>query len=554
MSGWWGRPLVCSLLVATACSPVTDPGGGGDASPGMHILEIEAAGMGAGVVRSTPEGIECGDTCRAEFPAGSVVSLTAHSEVDTHFGGWAGACSGRERCEVTMDGDQSVGVLFAKSGAARWVAGFGGELHDQVEHIVVDGEGRVIVAGVFHGDVEVGDELLMSSGADQPVRDAFVLALDAGGELLWMYSITGSQAKYVDDLAVDSSDDVYVVGSFTGALAGLGCVSKGGNDVYLLKIDGERGTPMWSDCYGGTGQDLSRAVTIDVNGDVWAAYTFSSEATFGGENVNTAGGDDIAISRYSPGGTHQTTVRYGNDSGDSIEDLAALPDGDIIAVGSVTGTVFFGGGQTVDSRGNRDAVVLRLAPSGDVRWARGWGGEGRDEFTGVVVTAGGDIVVGGGVGGPSTGTLGGDGFVNGDLNPDLALARYESDTGDAVWTTVLPTNVIARMKGLALDGAGNPIAVGEFYGATDLGGGDVGGGEGNRPFVAEYDGETGAHHWSRTFGEGINIGVAAAAAYEPDAETLVVGGGFQGTIDFGAGELSSTGESMFDTFLVRLVP
>ena len=77
-----------------------------------QLLSISRQGTGAGVVTSAPAGIDCGPTCDANFPAGTVVTLTAVAESGSVFSGWAGACGGTGACTVTMDSPQAVTAQF----------------------------------------------------------------------------------------------------------------------------------------------------------------------------------------------------------------------------------------------------------------------------------------------------------------------------------------------------------------------------------------------------------------------------------------------------------
>jgi hypothetical protein len=78
-------------------------------------LNVAPAPRGAGVVTSTPPGLECPSVCSAEFDRGSAVRLEARPTASLAFLGWTGACSGRSSsCTVPMDGDKRVGVSFGR--------------------------------------------------------------------------------------------------------------------------------------------------------------------------------------------------------------------------------------------------------------------------------------------------------------------------------------------------------------------------------------------------------------------------------------------------------
>ncbi|MFY9271246.1 MAG: DUF1565 domain-containing protein [Candidatus Manganitrophaceae bacterium] len=76
-------------------------------------LTVTRTGTGAGSVTSDPAGINCGTTCEAPFPIGTVVTLTAAPSANSTFVRWEGACTGTERtCRVTMDGPKAVTAIF----------------------------------------------------------------------------------------------------------------------------------------------------------------------------------------------------------------------------------------------------------------------------------------------------------------------------------------------------------------------------------------------------------------------------------------------------------
>ncbi|HPH97552.1 MAG TPA: hypothetical protein PKW33_13390 [Anaerolineaceae bacterium] len=82
---------------------------------GAFPLTVNKSGTGTGTVTSSPDGINCGDTCTADFTASSSVILTAAAETDSTFTGWSGACSGTGTCTVSMTGTQTVTATFVNS-------------------------------------------------------------------------------------------------------------------------------------------------------------------------------------------------------------------------------------------------------------------------------------------------------------------------------------------------------------------------------------------------------------------------------------------------------
>jgi Divergent InlB B-repeat domain len=83
-----------------------------EATVDLFTLTVTRAGVGRGIVNSSPTGIRCGTDCSELYSAGTSVTLTARVGQNSAFGGWSGACSGTGTCTVVMDGDRAVTATF----------------------------------------------------------------------------------------------------------------------------------------------------------------------------------------------------------------------------------------------------------------------------------------------------------------------------------------------------------------------------------------------------------------------------------------------------------
>lgn len=101
-----GMPLPTASPIPTA-TPTP-----GETPAFQHSLLVSKGGAGTGRVISSPDGIECGSSCSALFPAGTVVALTAVPGPGAVFTGWTGSCTGGGACEVAMDMNHAVSAIF----------------------------------------------------------------------------------------------------------------------------------------------------------------------------------------------------------------------------------------------------------------------------------------------------------------------------------------------------------------------------------------------------------------------------------------------------------
>jgi len=76
-------------------------------------LTVTLAGNGSGVVKSIPNGIECGSTCSAQFAPSSSIQLSATPATGSVFSGWSGAgCAGTGTCTTTLSDATNVTATF----------------------------------------------------------------------------------------------------------------------------------------------------------------------------------------------------------------------------------------------------------------------------------------------------------------------------------------------------------------------------------------------------------------------------------------------------------
>lgn len=112
-SGWTGPCAGTGSCTVTVAHATTLQATFAAASV-SYGLTVAKTGTGTGTVKSLPEGIACGSTCKATFSQGTVLTLTAAPASGSAFSGWSGACSGTGTCTLTLNRAKSVTATFTR--------------------------------------------------------------------------------------------------------------------------------------------------------------------------------------------------------------------------------------------------------------------------------------------------------------------------------------------------------------------------------------------------------------------------------------------------------
>lgn len=203
--------------------------------------------------------------------------------------------------------------------------------------------------------------------------------------------------------------------------------------------------------------------------------------------------------------------------------LAVAAHGTLALTGNFDAAFDPGGGAPLTPTAGVDAFVASYTRGGELRWARGLGGAGRDE--GLAVAFDGDELYTL-VAFDAPINLGG-GPLPADPQGSVALARF-SAVGALRWAIAFPGNGVA----LATSADGDALVAGSFTGSITLAGQALSAKGGADAFVARFtkDGEL---RWARAFG---GTGDEHANAVAVDAAGQVYfAGAFSGEVDPGAG-------------------
>jgi len=255
----------------------------------------------------------------------------------------------------------------------------------------------------------------------------------------------------------------------------------------------------------------------------------------------------------------QTTVSVfsGTLSNSGIA-IAVDSSGNIYTTGSFIGTVDFdpGDGTTnLTSAGANDAFVSKLNSSGELIWAKSFGGASIDVGYSIAVDSSGNVY--------TTGLFEGTAdFDPGTGITNLTSAGYRdvfvsklNSSGALLWAKSFGGSQVDEGNSIAVDSSGNVYTTGFFYGTVDFDPGDgttnLTSAGANDAFVSKLN-SSGALLWAKSFGaDQTDMGNSIAVDGSGNIYTT---GSFALTVDFDPGngttELTSAGSH--DAFVSKL--
>jgi hypothetical protein len=337
---------------------------------------------------------------------------------------------------------------------------------------VVDSQGRLVIAGVFEGQIDFDGHVVTSEGGN----DLFVAKLDSDGTAIWAARIgdAANQLEVPIELAIDHQDNVYLYGVMVGSFTiGNDTYAADGADGFIASFDGD-GNPRWGRLIGGSGNQRLRGLAVDpANDEIVVAGFYTDSFSFDGEPHLTVGNRRIFVGRLSPSGDWIWSKDYGNDTDlTNVFDLAIANNGDIVMVGDMQGSTSFGGPLLINPGVPEQTWLARFDALGTPIWSHAWGTSGDTSARTVAIGADGQLVIGGLI--QSNGSVD-FGLGTGLLDPMAANGGFvASFDGDGMATAAVAYDEIDNLPALDIDASGFVTVGLRYLAATNLGGRMVG--------------------------------------------------------------------------------
>ena len=490
-----------------------------------------------------------------------------------NFGGTVDFDPGTGTVNLTSAGDTDIFLAkYDASGNYLWAKRMGGTSTDKGYLLSLDGSDNVLVTGYFNStaDFDPGADTvnLTSAGGN----DIFLAKYDALGNYVWAKSMGGTGIDVGASLALDGTGNVMLTGSFSVTAdfdPGVGTTNRstGFNAIngFVAAYTSATGEYVNSGVLSSTPATSveSKGITRDGSGNVYVTGNFYGMVDFdpGAGTANLfsvrAGYSDIFLAKYDASGNYLWAISVGGTNTDQGTSLALDGSGNVVVTGIFNGTADFDPSASIanlTSAGGYDIFLAKYDASGNYLWAKSMGGSVADVGTSLTLDGSGNVFVTGYFGGtadfdPSASTAN---LTNAGIQ-DIFIAKYNS-SGDYVWAKGIGGTGTDQGTSLALDGSGNVVVTGIFYGTADF---DPSASAANLTsagdydiFLAKYD-ASGNYLWAKSMGGSVSD-VGTSLTLDGSGNVFVTGY-FGGTADFdpGADTANLASAGIYDIFLAK---
>jgi hypothetical protein len=236
--------------------------------------------------------------------------------------------------------------------------------------------------------------VLATSTSTTTQEDILVAKFGADHKLAWVRLIDGSGQEVGNRIAV-VGDKVWLVGESTSDFPDRNLKHSGRGDILIAQLDAKKGDLLGLSLVGTPERDAATALAI-TGQRVFVAGLTQGRLRLG--NTRVGSDPDAVLLAINTNINFANTAitranviaQFGTTSADQPNDLAALPNGDVLLVGSTDG-VFVG----QIGKGVKDIFAASYSPSGKQQSLKQFGSGEADDVLSVAVNKDGSMVLAG---------------------------------------------------------------------------------------------------------------------------------------------------------------
>jgi len=320
-----------------------------------------------------------------EFNDNCYVEGAGYSVKQTNDGGYIiTGISDDDETTNKNDDNKMVLIKTDEYGVIQWYQNFGEDTNGLSDGgfdvIQTNDDGYVVIGSLLiktdsNGNVEWINENIGGSGVLQTndggyivVSGSFLVKTDYNGNQEWINeNISGTRIQ-------KTTDGGYIITRETCSCENYSdCYYDCDFDVYLIKTN-ENGQELWSQTYGGTGNDYGWSVQ----------QTYDGGYIIGGSTYSYGNSGDLYLLKTDENGEEIWSQTFGTSNYEDGYDVKQTNDG---------GFIFVGTKEVVDNYDDLDVYLIKTNEYGNEIWSQTFGGTGYDIGWSVQQTSDGGYII-----------------------------------------------------------------------------------------------------------------------------------------------------------------
>ncbi|MDC1236157.1 hypothetical protein N8Z50_03045 [Flavobacteriaceae bacterium] len=216
-------------------------------------------------------------------------------------------------------------------GELLWEKSFGFLGHDHAYNIVATQDGGLFFNGFLDVSASNGagqDGKQMHFNQRHGAGEFWCHKVDKNGDLVWRSYFGGSSNDRSYDAIETSNGDFVLVGASESQDVDISD-PRGSYDAWIIKLNAA-GDLLWERSFGGSGYDSAKAIIENRNGDyVILGQTYSAD----GDIENAFGSSDIFIAFFSKEGVLKSNKNIGGEGFETANAILERSNGTLVLVG-----------------------------------------------------------------------------------------------------------------------------------------------------------------------------------------------------------------------------
>lgn len=382
--------------------------------------------------------------------------------------------------------------LFPFLSYAQSVEWLRGSKYEHIVSLAVDREGRVVTGGYISGTTTIEGYTFTANGAN----DLLIVKRNPDSTLKWIRSYGGSGAETLSSLGLDSFQNIYVAGTYRGAMT-IGNVTlptAQGQDrsLFVAKLD-SNGNVIWAVKPTSSGLSIALArhdeFVVHADGSCTFAGVYGDSVVIGSETFYADGiGAAGFLARLDPQGTLMWAKNFG---------IQFYPYG---LCGRKDGTTYLTGhhisaftlqGQQITPVDDSDILVMKFTSNGNLAKTLHFSGPSHEQGYQIGVDQAENLYLLGSY--EQNLTIDDTELPNSQTGTDFFYTRIDIN-GSVKWVRHILTVPFFYAPRLVVDPSGSGYLTLSYYGTTIFEGHQLATAGGADALIAVYD-DQGRKRW-----------------------------------------------------------